>query len=99
MVSPIFLSMTDLITDNTDKNSFELIEQGHTSYADYRIDSGVLSIRYVFAPEELRGTGAAGRLMQGITDIARSKSLKIVPICGYAASWLRKHKEHHDLMA
>lgn len=95
----MFLYMAERITDNTDKSRFELVEQGHTSYADYKIDSGVLSIRYVFAPEELRGTGSAGRLMQGITDIARSKSLRIVPICGYAASWLRKHKEHHDLMA
>ncbi len=91
--------MADIITDNTDKSRFELLEQGHTSYADYKIDAGVLSIRYVFAPDELRGTGAAGRLMAGITDIARERGLKIMPICGYAASWLRKHKEHHDLMA
>jgi hypothetical protein len=37
--------------------------------------------------------------MAGVTGFARAENLKIVPICGYAASWLRKHKEHHDLMA
>ena len=91
--------MGTLITDNTQQNRFELAEQSHIAYADYKIDAGVLSVKYVYAPDELRGTGAAGRLMAGITDIARERGLKIMPICGYAASWLRKHKEHHDLMA
>lgn len=87
------------VTDNKVNRRFELVENGYTAYADYARQVNVLSIKYVFAPEELRGTGAAGRLMEGITGIARAENLKIFPICGYAASWLRKHKEHHDLMA
>ena len=90
--------MTAQITDNTAKSRFELEEQGHTAYADYRRDNGVLSIKYVFSPEALRGHGTAGRLMDGIVESARAENLKILPICGYAASWLRKHKEHHDLV-
>ena len=91
--------MTQPITDNTAKSRFELEEQGHTAYADYRREGGVLSIKYVFSPEALRGQGTAGRLMDGVTAAARAENLKILPICGYAASWLRKHKEHHDLIA
>lgn len=91
--------MTDKITDNPAKSRFELVEQGHTAYADYRREGGVLSLKYVFSPEALRGQGTAGRLMDGIVSIARAESLKILPICGYAAAWLRKHKEHHDLIA
>lgn len=85
--------------DNQAASRFELIEQGHTAYADYRKEGETLYLKYVFAPDALRGSGAAGRLMDGITGFARAEKLKIVPICGYAASWLRKHKEHHDLMA
>lgn len=87
------------VTDNTDKSRFELEESGELAYADYAIRDGVLSIKYVFSPEALRGTGAAGRVMQGVVDAAKAQNLKIIPICGYAASWLRKHKEYHDLMA
>lgn len=83
---------------NVEKARFELAEQGHTAYADYKIDGQVLHIKYVFSPSELRGQGTAGRLMQGITSYAQAEKLKILPICGYAASWLRKHKEHHDLI-
>jgi predicted GNAT family acetyltransferase len=90
--------MTIDITNNTAQSRFELIEQGHTAYADYRQDENTLSIKYVFAPEALRGQGTAGRLMEGIASLARARNLKILPICGYAASWLRRHQEHHDLV-
>jgi hypothetical protein len=77
---------------------FELMEDGHTAYADYRLEGDVLHIQFVFAPEGLRGRGAAGRLMESIVAEARAQSLKIHPICGYAAAWLRKHKEHQNLV-
>ncbi|PZQ44945.1 MAG: N-acetyltransferase [Micavibrio aeruginosavorus] len=87
------------IKDNKTAGRYELEESGHVAHADYRKENGTLYIKYVEAPEALRGTGAAGRLMEGVTAVARAENLKIMPICGYAASWLRKHKEHHDLMA
>ena len=91
--------MEQKTVDNAAASRYELVEEGHTAYADYRKEDGTLYLKYVFAPEALRGSGAASRLMAGVTGFARSENLKIVPICGYAASWLRKHKEHHDLMA
>lgn len=91
--------MEQSVIDNIGAARFELVEQGHTAYADYKRDGAILHIKYVFAPDALRGTGAAGRLMEGVAASARAEKLKIIPICGYAASWLRKHKEHHDLMA
>jgi hypothetical protein len=91
--------MENNVTNNAAQSRYELTEQGHMAYADYRKEQGTLYIKYVFAPPELRGSGAAGRLMDGVTGFARAENLKIMPICGYAASWLRKHKEHHDLMA
>ncbi|HYD66318.1 GNAT family N-acetyltransferase [Azospirillum sp.] len=47
----------------------------------------------------MRGTGAAGRLMQGIMERARAEGLRVVPICSYASLWMRRHREHHDLLA
>ena len=87
------------IMDNTAQSRFELEEQGHLAYADYALDGDILRIKYVFAPEELRGTGAAGRLMEGIAAHAAANNLKLFPICGYAASWLRRHPETADLLA
>ena len=78
---------------------YEMDEQGETSYADYRRDGERLYIDYVFSPVPLRGTGASGRLMAALAADARAKDLKITPICGYAAAWLRRSAEYRDLVA
>lgn len=78
---------------------YEMDEQGLTSYADYRREGGRLYIDYVYAPPELRGTGASGRLMAALSTEARDKGLSITPICGYAAAWLRRSRESGDLVS
>jgi predicted GNAT family acetyltransferase len=87
------------LRDNVDLGRFELDEQGHTAYADYRRTDDQLIIDYVESPPVLRGSGAAGRLMTAIAEEARLRGLKIVPICGYAAAWLRRSKDYRDLLA
>lgn len=78
---------------------YETEEQGLTSYADYRRDGQRLYIDYVFSPVPLRGTGASGRLMAAVAAEARRNHLKITPICGYAAAWLKRSSEFRDLVA
>lgn len=87
------------LRDNTDLGRFELDEQGHTAFADYRRQEGRLIIDYVESPPPLRGTGTAGRLMAAVAEEARLEGVKIVPICGYAATWLRRSKDYRDLLA
>jgi predicted GNAT family acetyltransferase len=87
------------VRDNQEKGRFELEEGGAVAFANYRRDGSKLVIRYVEAPPVLRGTGAAGRLMQGVMEIARTEGAKVVPLCSYAATWIRRHKEWHGLLA
>ena len=37
--------------------------------------------------------------MEGVLARARAEGLKVRPICGYAAAYIRRHREHHDLLA
>ncbi|CAN5853007.1 GNAT family N-acetyltransferase [soil metagenome] len=87
--------MTDL-RDTGDR--YEMDEQGQTSWADYRLSGERLYLDHVESPPSLRGTGAAGRLMAALSADVRAKGLKITPICGYAAAWLRRSKEFGDLV-
>lgn len=77
---------------------YEMDEQGQTSYADYRLDGTRMYLDYVFSPPALRGTGASGRLMSALSQDVRDRGLKITPICGYAATWLRRSPEFRDLV-
>lgn len=87
--------MTELRDTGT---RYELDEQGETSYADYRLDGTRLYVDYVFSPPTLRGTGASGRLMTALAQKARATGRTITPICGYAASWLKRSAEFSDLV-
>jgi uncharacterized protein len=78
---------------------FELEAEGGLAYADVRREPGVLVIPYVYADPALRGGGAAGRLMEGVLARARAEGLKVRPLCGYAAAYIRRRREHHDLLA
>lgn len=91
--------MKAVLRDNPERSRFELEIDGEVAYADYRRQPGTLVIAYVYAPPRLRGTGAADRLMQGVAAAARAEGARIRPLCGYAASWLRRHREHGDLVS
>lgn len=90
--------MTTQVHDNPDRGRFELAEGGELAFANYRRQGDTLVIPHVEAAPALRGTGAAGRLMAGIVELARQDGLKIVPLCSYAAAWMRRHPEHRDLL-
>lgn len=87
------------VIDNSTRSRFELESAGHVAFADYQRRNSVLVIPHVEAPVALRGTGAAGRLMEGLLAIVRERGDKIVPTCSYAAAYIQQHKEHQDLLA
>lgn len=87
------------VNDNTQLRRFELEENGLIAFADYRRTGQHIVIPHVEAPPALRGTGTAGRLMNGIVEKARAEGLKITPTCSYAALWFRRHQDTTDVLA
>ena len=90
--------MSSTLRNNTAQSRYEMDEQGMTSWADYRLSGDRLFIDHVEAPPALRGTGASGRLMAALAADARDRGLKITPICGYAAAWLRRSPDFRSLL-
>lgn len=86
------------VTDNEAASRFELVEHGETAFANYRLREGVITIPYVESPVALRGKGTAGRLLEGVVAHARAHNMKIIPICGYAVSWFRRHPDVADVL-
>jgi len=84
--------------DNKDAGRFEHEENGFLAWAEYRIHDGKTLIPHVEAEPPLRGTGAAGRLMQEIVEYARTHQLAIVPRCSYARAWFARHPEAQDVL-
>jgi predicted GNAT family acetyltransferase len=86
------------VVDNVERRRFELEEAGELAFANYRREPGKLIIPHVEAALPLRGTGAAGRLIEGVLAIARAQGLRVAPYCSYASAYIRRHREHHDLL-
>lgn len=66
-------------------------------WADYAVEGPVRAILHVEAEPRLRGSGASGRFMQALAEHARAENLKLRPVCGYAATWLRRHPEYAEV--
>ena len=97
--------MTDLSSERggfrhlPDERRYEMPFDGGRVWADYSRQGDTLAILHVEAEPQLRGSGAAGTFMQALADHAREEGLKLRPVCGYAAVWLRRHRDTHDLLA
>lgn len=89
----------DELRDNTAAKQYEIDIDGETVFARYAKQDGLLTILWVESPPALRGTGAAGRLMKLVAQEAKKNSWNVVPVCGYAAAWLRRSPEFRTLVA
>ena len=101
--APIFDHMPSVdrnyVTDNSALRRFELVEEGLVAFADYHAHGPTLIIPHVQSPPPLRGRGTAGRLMQGVAQIARERGIKLAPTCSYAATWFRRNPQWSDVLA
>lgn len=57
-----------------------------------------LVIDHTYVSDELRGQGIAGELVEKVVTRAREKGKKIMPLCPYAKSKLKKTPEYHDVL-
>ena len=90
---------TPLIQNNVAKHRFETTVDGHLSLLDYQQRSGVLVLVHTEVSPALQGRGIAGKLVKAALDHARENKLKVDPQCEYAASYMQRHPETHDLRA
>lgn len=91
--------MTSEVRDNTAKHQFELIADGHTALAAYRLAPGVITFTHTEVPEALGGRGIGSQLAKGALDQVRARGLKVVPRCPFIKAYIEKHPEYADLVA
>lgn len=78
---------------------FETVVDGQHCELDYRLADKVMTITHTGVPAPVGGRGIASALTQAAMESARAEGWTVVPACGYAASWLRRHPEFADLRA
>ena len=85
------------VVHNPNENRFETWIDGLLSKLDYIQDDKNFVITHVGVHPSLRGQGVAGRIVEVSLGYARENSLRVVPMCSYAAAYIRRHPEYVEL--
>ena len=86
--------MTATLIDDTAAGRFELrIDGALAAIEDYTLEDGVISFNHTEALEGFAGTGAARQLAERVLTEARTRGLRVLPVCPYIASFVAKHPE------
>ena len=61
-----------------------------TARLRYRREGSRLLILYVEVPAEHRGRGIGAELVEEAMKLARAENLEVIPVCSFAAAYLRR---------
>jgi predicted GNAT family acetyltransferase len=67
--------------------------------AKYRLAGNVMQMTHTEVHPALQGRGIAAELVAAALAHARANGLKVVPLCSYVQTYLRRHPQERDLLA
>lgn len=85
------------ITHNPAQHAFEVWIDGHLSKLDYIQDGKNFVITHVGVYPEHRGQGVAAKIVDAGLQYARENSLRVIPMCSYAAAYIRRNPQYKEL--
>jgi len=60
---------------------------------------GIIVADHTYAPDAMRGSGAAAAMVQRLVADARARGVLIVPACSYVRAQFQRHPDWSDLYA
>jgi hypothetical protein len=78
---------------------FVAVVDGRECECAYLLADGVARLVHTEVPRALEGRGIAAALVRQALEWARAEGLKVRPVCGYVASYMRRHPQTQDLLA
>lgn len=85
------------ITHNPENHTFEVWIDGKLSKLDYIQDAKNFVITHVGVYPEHRGQGVAAKIVDAAMQYARENALRVVPMCSYAAAYIRRNPKYVEL--
>jgi uncharacterized protein len=87
------------VHDNPTELRYELVD-GDQMIGEirYRREPGVVVLVHTEVDPAYEGRGLAAELVEGAFRDLRERGLRVVPLCPYIRTWLRRHPEEADLV-
>lgn len=90
--------MANAVRDNQRSQRFELEIDDQLAKAWYRQQGNVITFTHTDVPDALAGKGVGSRLAKGALDSVRAAGQKVVALCPFIATFIKKHREYADLL-
>jgi len=81
------------IQNNASASRFEMLVDGQLARLDYRLEDSTIYLLYVEVPDAAQGRGIASQLTEAALKFARDEGRKVVPVCPFIATYVRRHPE------
>lgn len=82
------------IENNPAEKRFQVEVDGHLAQLQYIETAHNITFTHTEVPEELEGQGIGSRLAKHALDYAVEHELRIIPVCPFVASYIRRHAEY-----
>jgi predicted GNAT family acetyltransferase len=86
------------VFDNTDQRRWQVEIDGRLALIKYQERDGQIMYLHTEVPPDLEGRGIASAMARAALDDARARGLRVVPLCPFVASYIRRHPEYQDLV-
>lgn len=92
------MSEQNELINNTARSRYELVTDGYISFAEYLLPGKKLILSHTEVPKALEGKGVGSKLVKLVLEDAKSLGLKVIPLCPFAASYIKRHPEWNSVL-
>jgi hypothetical protein len=86
------------VLHNANDARFELHSGESMARLDYRLQNRTIALLHTEVPPELAGRGVGAKLVKAALEYARESNLTVVPLCSYAAAYIRRNQQYQSLL-
>ena len=86
------------VRNNEAENRFEVELNGQLAQTQYIRRGQKILFTHTEVPPALEGQGVGNALARASLDYAKREGLRVVPLCPFVASFIKRHKEYQSLV-
>jgi uncharacterized protein len=86
----------DIVVDNREASRFELLKNGQLAFLSYERKPEGMVLVHTEVPPSLRNHHVGERLVKAGLDAAHAERLRVVAVCPFVRTYLRRHSPSGD---
>ena len=87
------------VLHNPENKRFEITIDGHLNKVEYLLAADRIIFTHTEVHPSLEGQGIAALLAKAGLEYAQAHQLKVMPLCPYVASYIKRHPQYQALLA